>query len=411
VNDREPGDGLGRPPGGRLRLWGAAALLGATCLASVALLQAGLSDRDAERARDLIDRGDIPAAIALYSRASGRFGGRAEGERGVGEAFFILARRGNPSRALLDRARKHLAEAVALSPAEVRAQMSLRHIDLLSSRTPDEAAAAFDAAVALVRRYPGEPTLALRFLALVEDAAVTPRLRHVLGSGPRRKAVAAASAFLAERNWIPVERFDSLVDSGLFPPSECIELFGTEKAGLWRLAGRVIDGGGWEKWLDDLEGPDESAGAVFFRLSVARKLLERRDEVRATAILRRVVETHPDEDSRLLLARAIIASGGAWQEAGEQYRLVVELDPMNLDHRKEYASLLVAHGMYLTAARVISPVDALADGDDQVLYLKGRIREAEGRLDEALVLYRRAGKIAPGREEYRKATERVGGGP
>ncbi len=393
--------GSGRP--GRLaRGFGAAVILVAAFLASWWLGIAGLADRDAESARELVERGDVAAAISVYSKVSGRLGGGAEGERGVGEAFFTLARRGNPSPALLDRARKHLVKALERSPADMRLLMSIHHVDLLASRTAEGAALAFDRAAALARRYPAEPTLALRFLALAEDVAVTPRLRGLFGDEPRRRAVVDTGAFLAGRGWIPVERYDSLVGSGLFSPAECVSIYGTAITGLWRLSEEAVEGDAWERWRMGIEGLTWTPEKAFFLMSVARRLVNRGKYGPAVSILRQVVDWRPDAASRLLLARTVIASGGSWQEAAELLRQVVEQEPMNLDHRKEYATFLVGHGMYLTAARVIEPVEALAQGDHGMLYLKGRIREAEGRLDEAGTFYGRAAKLLPGNTEYQE---------
>ncbi len=405
------GDG-GRPgrPGRSARVFGAAVILLAAFLAAWGLGIAGLADREAKSARELVERGDVAAAISVYSRVSRRLGGGAEGERGVGEAFFTLARRGNPSPALLDRARKHLVKALDRSPADMRLLTSIHHVDLLASRTAEGAALAFDRAAGLVRRYPAEPTLALRFLALAEDVAVTPRLRGLFGVEARRRAVVDTGAFLAGRNWIPFERYDSLVGSGLFSPAECVALYGTATGGLWRLSEMVVDGGAWERWRMELEGAPWTPEKAFFLMSVARRLVNRGEREPAVAILRQVVDWRPDGVNRLLLARTVIAAGGSWQEAAELLRQVVEQEPMNLDHRKEYATFLVGHGMYLTAERVIAPVEALAQGDHGMLYLKGRIREAEGRLDEAGIFYDRAAKLLPGNTEYGKARERVSAG-
>ena len=131
-------------------------------------------------------------------------------------------------------------------------------------------------------------------------------------------------------------------------------------------------------------------GAVVGRTYLA---LERPND--AAGVFRSLIETHPEAVApRLALAQALVAAGEQGQ-AKEQLETVQRIDPGSVPVRLALARFAIADGDLAHAKRMLLAVDDAALDNPDVLELRGDVAAAEGQLDDAGSLYKKALKQGP----------------
>lgn len=105
---------------------------------------------------------------------------------------------------------------------------------------------------------------------------------------------------------------------------------------------------------------------------------------KAAADLRRVLELVPEHvPARLLLARTLY-DGSHYEKAAAEYKIVLEQEPDNFAARVGLATYLLLIGQWTEARPLVEGLYRENPDHAAVLHLKGRLAEADGRLDEAV---------------------------
>jgi putative PEP-CTERM system TPR-repeat lipoprotein len=113
----------------------------------------------------------------------------------------------------------------------------------------------------------------------------------------------------------------------------------------------------------------------------------------AAKVFRALTEAHPDAVApRLALAQALVTAGEQ-EQAKEQLEKVHKIDPRSVPAKLALARLAIAGGDSESAKGMLAAVDDTDTPD--VLELRGDVADAEGRLDEARGLYKKALKQGP----------------
>jgi tetratricopeptide (TPR) repeat protein len=105
---------------------------------------------------------------------------------------------------------------------------------------------------------------------------------------------------------------------------------------------------------------------------------------------RRVLELDSEHiPARLLLAQSL-REGHHYEKAAEEYKIVLRQEPTNFTARLGLATYLVDTRQWAEVRPLVDELYREKPDDAEVLHLKGRLAESDGRLEEAIYLFKAA---------------------
>jgi putative PEP-CTERM system TPR-repeat lipoprotein len=267
--------------------------------------------------------------------------------------------------------------------------LTLRGDALLVTGKPDEAKAAFDAALAIDAN---------------SGAALLGLARHAMQSGDK----VVAGTFLAQalakdpKNpdvWMAqgtVQRMDGKPDEAIAAYDEVLKLKPNHRDAFIEKAYVEIAGGKFPEAKVAIEGAEKAAPGNLL-VTYTRALYEFSQGKYAVAheALLKILKVAPDHMPTLLLAGASEMNLGQVQQAEQHLRKYIESNPNNVYARKLLAQTLLKSSQPADAAAALAPV--LKDGseDAQLMALAGQSYMQVRDFDKASGYLEKAAELAP----------------